>query len=234
MAKTKKRRYYRKTFRRYKGISSNYFRIKAEFNDRIVFPSFEPLTQNARNGGGYAYFKTRENQSTYTNRQIVNLGDIMAQYAYTQILAGLFSYYRPTGIRVEIVPEARNSSIDSVFFQPRGDQDPLKYEVPYPQVMFSYRAGDTSLQTLAEVRANNQSIMLNPSEKVTRYWRIYGTTTAYVSTNATFTGAFSIQNAFPSGSTEEEAATRGLMVYQLQPSWSVKISVYYLYKYSKA
>lgn len=234
MAKPKtKRRYYRRYYRRYKSVSTNYFRVKTEFNDRITFVSYEPLSQNAKNNGGYAFFKTRENQVGADQRRVVNLGDMLQQYAYTQVLQGLFSYYRPTGIRIEVVPEARNSTIDSTFFQVVGDQQ-VKWEIPYPQVMVSYRAGSNAAQNLTEVRSNNQSIVLNPSEKITRYWKIHGGTTAYAASSSSFAGAFTIQNAYPADNTEASANIRGLMVYQLQPSWSIKISVYYLYKYSKA
>lgn len=228
MAKKKTwRRYYRKSFRRYKQVS-NYFRVKVEYYDRLRFMNYEPGTEEAGQNGGPLVFEKRANQVADADRTL-SLADIMAQYTYTNTLQGLFSYYRPTGIRIEVIPDARNATIPSIT-----TVNNQTLNVPYYQCIISYRSGSNQSQTLSEARSNNQSIVLNPNQKISKYWRIYGTTSAYSVTNTNFAGAFTIRNEYPTGVTQEDARQRSLSVYRLQPSWSVKINIYYLYKYSKA
>lgn len=228
MAKKKTwRRYYRKSFRRYKQVS-NYFRVKVEYYDRLRFMIYEPGSEEAGVNGGPLVFDKRANMVPDADRTL-SLADIMAQYTYTNTLQGLFSYYRPTGIRIEVVPEARNNTLQSTIAL-----NAQSFNVPYHQCVLSYRSGSNQAQTLNEARSNNQSIVLNPNQKITKYWRIYGTTSAYSTTTTSFAGAFTIRNEYPAGQTQEDARTRSLSVYRLQPSWSIKINVYYLYKYSKA
>ena len=110
MAKKKTwRRYYRKSFRRYKQVS-NYFRVKVEYYDRLRFMIYEPGSEEAGVNGGPLVFDKRANMVPDADRTL-SLADIMAQYTYTNTLQGLFSYYRPTGIRIEVVPEARNNTL---------------------------------------------------------------------------------------------------------------------------
>lgn len=206
----------------------NYFKVKMEYTDRIVFASYIPGTENAGLYGGPAKFKTRE-EKTGEEPFKVSLQYILDQYMYTNSLAAIFAYYKLTGIRVEIVPESRNLTLSSV-----EEVNEAKYTVPYPMVFFSYRSGTNDLQTVAECRSNNQSIVLNPNQKVSRYWRVYGTTSTFITTKTAFTGAFTIRNEYPTASDSQSKSTRSLMVYAFQPSWQVKISAYYLYKYSRA
>ena len=219
----------KKGYKRYKSVQMNYFRVKTEFNDRLVFDYAMPGTADGANNGGYCFFVTRAAQVGQANRNHVTLGDLLNQYVYTNMLEGLFSYYRPTGIKIEALPESRNQSLPSSF-----QIQNVVHNIPFPQVMISYRAGSNAGQTLQEVRANNQSLVLNTSQKVARYWKIYGTTTSYDVTTSRFTGAFTVQNAFPNTQSEQDQTTRSMMVYRLMPSWQIKISVYYLYKYSRA
>ena len=106
--------------------------------------------------------------------------------------------YKLTGIKVEIVPESRNAALPSTI-----RLDEVYYNLPYPQIMFSYRGGSNNSQTLSEVKANNQSILLNSNQRVSRYWRVYGMTTSYLATeeNVFFAGAFTIRNEYPVGDT---------------------------------
>lgn len=226
MAKTKKR-YYRK-FRRYKNISNNYLRIKVEYTDRIIFPDYEPGSNQAANMG-YCYWKLRENAAGQDQQVVITLGDVGTQYSYNASLQALFSYYRPTGVRIEVVPDSRNAALPSSV-----TINNVAYSIPYPTAMISYRMGSNASQTLGEAKANNQSILLNSSQKVARYWRVHGATTAYAVTTASFTGAFTVRNEYDTANTAEGREHRSLMVYRTMPSWSVKISVYYLYKYCKA
>ena len=105
-------------------------------------------------------FKTRENL-TGEEPFKVSLQYILDQYMYTNSLAAIFAYYKLTGIRVEIVPESRNSALSSV-----EEVNNDKWTIPYPMVFFSYRSGNDSLQTVAECRSNSQSIVLNPNHNI--------------------------------------------------------------------
>lgn len=215
-------------YKRYKSVSMNYFKVKMEYCDRIIFSEMTPLANNAKMYGGPAKFKTRAllaNEEPFK----VTLQYVLDQYMYTNSLKAIFAYYKLTGIRVEIIPESRNSGLYSTY-----EAQDAKFGIPYPMIFFSYRSGTNDLQTVADCRANNQSIVLDPGRKVSRYWRVYGTTSTFVSTGSAFSGAFSIRNEYPQGEDAGSAQTRSLMVYELQPSWQVKISVYYLYKYSRA
>lgn len=230
MARKALRKYKRKTYgyRRFKSVSMNYFKVKMEYTDRICFAFFVPGSNGAISKGGPAMFKTRENL-TGEEPFKVSLQYILDQYMYTNSLAAIFAYYKLTGIRVEIVPESRNSALSSV-----EEVNEQKWTIPYPMVFFSYRSGNNSLQTVAECRSNNQSIVLNPNQKVSRYWRVYGTTSTFITTGTSFAGAFTVRNEYPTGDLDNAKAQRALMVYAFQPSWQVKISAYYLYKYSRA
>ena len=221
----------KKALKRYKSISMQYFRVKVEYNDRIVFTTAAGAgTEQAQVYGGPAMFLSRETMGG-DNRFTCNLGVIMQSYTYYNTLRGLFSYYKLTGIKVEIVPESRNSALPSTI-----RMEEVYYNLPYPQIMFSYRGGSNNSQTLSEVKANNQSILLNSNQRVSRYWRVYGMTTSYLATeeNSFFAGAFTIRNEYPIGDTANDRRVRSFMVYNQMPSFQVKINCYYIYKYSKA
>lgn len=228
MAKGKKRKYYRR-YKRYRQISSNYLRVKVEYFDRLAYQAYSPFSNEAIRDGGPMIFLRKASIEGINNRRFISLGEIQTSYTYDNALTNLFSYYRPTGIRIEVVPEARNNSLPQDFVA-----NNIHHVIPTVYAVISYRAGNNNAQTLGEAVANNQSIVLNANEKSSRYWKIYGGTTAYVATSQAFSGGFTIANEYPVGETENEGRTRGMMVYSLQPSWSVKISIYYLYKYSKA
>lgn len=227
MAKTKKK-YYRKSFKRYKSVSSNYLRVKVEYMDRIIWPDY-PVGDNRAYDLGYCYWVLRGNAVGQDQQVVVTLGDVGTQYSYNASLQALFSYYRPTGIRIEAVPDSRNAALPSSV-----NINNQSYSVPFPMTMISYRMGSNASQTLGEAKANNQSMVLNSQQKVARYWRVHGATTAYAVTTASFTGAFTVRNEYDTANTDEGRRHRSLMVYRTMPSWSVKISVYYLYKYCKA
>ena len=214
MAKaSKKKRWYRRGYKRYRQLSNQqYFRVKAEYYSDILFP--------AAANTGKAYFKA-------SNSRVVSLTNIMQAYTYTNVLMGLFSYYKITGIRIEVTPDARNLNLDKTVTIPNlGDQSVIE-----PVVMVSYRAGDSTEQTLAEVKANNQSIVLSPSQKVTRYWRTYGASGAYRPSSDGLEGAFTLQNDYDA---QQALVLNAMNQYKTQPSWKLKISIYLLYKQSKA
>lgn len=215
MAKvSKKKRWYRRGYKRYKGLSNQqYFRVKAEYYSEILFP----LAANT----GRAYFKA-------TNASVVTLTQIMQAYSYVNVLSGIFAYYKITGIRIEIVPDARNVNLDKEVAIPNiGDHE----QVIEPVVMVSYRAGNDNEQSLAEAKANNQSIVLNPHQKVSRYWRTYGASGAYRPATNGLDGAFTVQNDY---NAQQAQFYNAMQQYKTQPSWKMKINIYLLYKQSKA
>lgn len=214
MAKaSKKKRWYRRGYKRYRQLSNQqYFRVKAEYYTDVIFP----MAANT----GRAYFYAQ-------NAKVVTLTNIMQKYTYTNVLMGLFSYYKITGIRIEVTPDARNVNLDKKVTVPNlGEQDVVE-----PVVMISYRAGNSTEQTLAEVKANNQSIVLSPSQKITRYWRTYGASGAYKPSEDGIEGGFTIQNEYDA---QNALILNAMYQYKTQPSWKVKISIYLLYKQSKA
>lgn len=211
MARTKKRRYYRKFYRRYKNLNnSSYFRVKAEYYSRLMFPY-------AANNP-HMYFDS-------TNNNIITLAQIMAGYSYKNVLAGLFSYYKITGIRVEITPDVRNQQIAKTTKYLNADVDVLE-----SIAMVSYRAGDATAQTLSQVKTNNQSVLLDPNNKIVRYWRTYGATGSYRNTDEDLVGAFTLQNEV----SQDDAFDKVMYVFKNQPSYKIKINIYLLYKQSKA
>ena len=230
MARKAALRKYRKKYgyRRFKSVSMNYFKVKMEYTDRIIFFQAIPGSAQGAVYGGPARFATRASMSGEEPFK-VSLQYVLDQYMYTNPLAEIFAYYKLTGIRVEVVPESRNSALSTI--EIINDE---KYTVPYPMVFLSFRAGNNSWQTVAECRSNNQCIILNPNQKVSRYWRVYGTTASFIATGTAFTGAFSVRNEYPTADNDQAKTQRSLMVYGFQPSWQVKISAYYLYKYSRA
>ena len=214
MAKvSKKKRWYKRGYKRYRALNNQqYFRVKAEFYSDILFP---PAANTGR-----AYFRT-------TGNTVITLVQVMQNYTYTNILAGLFSYYKITGIRIEVVPDARNVNLEKTVNVPNlGDQPVVE-----PVVMVSYRAANDAEQTLTEAKANNQSIVLSPSQKVTRYWKTYGASGAYKPASDGLDGAFTVQNEY---NAQQAALYNVLYQYKTQPSWKLKLSVYLLYKQSRA
>ena len=215
MAKvSKKKRWYRRGYKRYRGLSNQqYFRVKAEYYSDILFP----VAANT----GRAYFRA-------SNGRVVTLTQIMQAYSYVNVLSGIFAYYKITGIRIEVTPDARNVNLDKTVNIPVLEQDEQVLE---PVVMVSYRAGNDNEQSLAEVKANNQSIVLNPHQKVSRYWRTYGASGAYRPATNGLDGAFTVQNEYDA---QQAQLLNAMYQYKTQPSWKIKINVYLLYKQSKA
>lgn len=202
MAKTKrryyKRRYYRR-FRRYKA-PTQYFKAKAEFIDKIQFPG---------GAGGPALFISRQAEPVLLNRSLLPNTAILEGYSYAIVLAGLFSYYKITGIGIEITPDSRNSSIDPINVN--------------PVVYISYRAGNSNTQVLQEIKSNNNTVILDPLTRQRRFWRPGPYTDGdYFNTGGgAFAGAFTL-------------LSDGVGIYDGQPSWQIRIVFYYLYKGSKA
>lgn len=198
MAKPRARKNFRKNYgyKRYRQITSrNYFKVKAEYYDVIKFPPSE----------GIAMFKSRANQEIPGNRSILPISVLYTGYTYSNILSGLFSYYKVLSVAVELIPKYNNSSqIDDAF-----------------QTFIGIRMGDAKGLTLSEMKALNQSLLLDARNRQRRYWRVFNTSGEWVNTNDALIGAFSLQSSDTSTTSN-------------QHQWDLKISLYLLYKYSKA
>ena len=195
---SKKYRRYKRFYKRYKSlVSYNYFKIKAEFNDFIYFP-------DQRN---QPVFGSREADQVLANRSLLTNANAFQGYSFINMLAGIFSYYKIIGIRVEVTPDARNQS--------------LQYDTDEELVYLSYRAGRDNIQNIAEARVNNQSLVMNPIQKQVKYFKVYNDNGRYTSTEYTISGAWTV-------------VSTNAGVYDEQPSYKVRVVYYLLYKYSKA
>ena len=197
--RTYRRRRYRRYFRRYKQVGAQqYFRVKAEFVDAIRFPD----------DIGQPLFLSKIAQQIAADRSVLTNQNCLTGYTYAIMLSGIFSFYKIAGIRVEVIPDSRNNSLDPAN-APRA-------------AYLSYRSGDNAIQTFDQVKANNLSILLDPLQRQVRYWRSSALMAGdYAVTTSSFNGGFT-------------AAAQNNGAFGEQPSWHIRISFYFLYKGSKA
>lgn len=198
MAKTVgRRRYYRRTFRRYKQLASrNYFKIKAEFYDRIRFPS---------GSNGSVIFESKSAESIVANRSVLSLINIFNGYSYTQVLSGLFSYYKILSVAIELVP--KYNTADNI---QNGST-----------VFLGFKLGSNDALTMQEIKALNQNVLLDPRNRQRRYWRVFNTQGAWSSSDTVISGGLTV-------------ASENQGEKDSQHQWDMKLSLYLLYKYSKA
>ena len=196
----RKRKYTKKTYttKRYKQvISRNYFKVKAEYYDTIQFPL---------NGGKPQFVNRIADQNANAATMGTNtLSKILQGYSYTQVLAGLFSFYKITGIALEIIPKYNN-------------RDQVTDQV---DVYLGYRVGNDDHMTLSEIKAVNQNLLLDPRNRQRKYFRTLGDYGNWVNTSNAIGGGISIESV--SDGTKNT-----------QHSWTVKVSLYLTYKFSKA
>lgn len=193
--KSKRRSYY--YARRYKQLASkNYFRVKAEYYDTIQFPQQQGKVQFANRVNDPN--ATPDSMATNTIAQMLN------GYAYVQILAGLFSFYKITSILIEITPKDNT-----------GNQ--IQNEV---DVYLGYRVANNAHMTLQEIKSVNQNLVLDPRNRQRKFFRTLGNFGDWTNTNNAIDGTISL---------ESQNGARGS-----QHVWSIKVSLYLLYKFSKA
>lgn len=196
----RKRKYTKKTYtyRRYKQIiSRNYFRVKAEYYDVIQFPT----------DGGKPQFVNRilDQNANAATMGTNTLSKMLQGYSYAQILSGLFSFYKITGIAFEIIPKDNN--FDQIIDQ--------------IDVFLGYRVGNDDHMTLSEIKAVNQNLLLDPRNRQRKYFRTLGDYGSWVNTSNAIGGGISIESALTGDR-------------KSQHSWTIKVSLYLLYKFSKA
>lgn len=194
-----KKSYYKK-YPYYKPVASrNYFKVKAEAYDYIEFEG----------NNGIVTWRSQQGEQVQLNRGVLTIGNIMDAYAYSVTLAGLFSYYKIIGIAVELMPEASNTNGAKQITDERA-------------IYLGFRSGSNLVATINEVRAFNQSLLLDSVNRQRRYWKTFGMYGDWTASNQPVLGAFIVKN-------QGDNARR-----DTQPSWKIKISLYLLYKLSKA
>lgn len=198
MAKPRVRRNFRRSYgyKRYRQITSrNYFKVKAEFYDILKFPASNNII----------IFGSRSGQEIPGNRSLLPISSIYTGYTYSNVLSGLFSYYKLLSVSVELIPKYNNA----------GQVDDQL------QAFLGFRMGNGAAITLSEMKALNQSLLLDARNRQRRYWRVYNASGDWVNTNDALTGGFSVQSS-------------GTSTTSNQHQWDIKIALYLLYKYSKA
>lgn len=197
----RKKKYTKKSYsyRRYKQVASrNYFKVKAEYYDAILFPDNAP---------GKPLFANRVNDqnATVLTKGTNTINQMLTGYTYSVTLAGLFSFYKITGIALEIIPKYDNGNIVT-------DQ---------VDIYLGYRVGNTTHMNLSEIKAVNQNLLLDPRNRQRKYFRTLGNFGDWTNTANAIDGAISI-----------DSSANGQNHHQ--HSWTIKVSMYLLYKFSKA
>ena len=195
----RRRKYAKKTFKRYKSItaSRNYFKVKAEYYDVIQFPdnAGKPLFLN----------RTADQNANAATWSTNTIGKMMQGYTYSLTLSGLFSFYKIQGMAIEVIPKFNNA--DQVAQQ--------------TDVFLGYRVGNDDHMTLAEIKAVNQSLILDPRNRQRKYWKTLGNYGDWTNTSNAIGGGLSVESAV-NGSRDT------------QHGWSIKVTMYLIYKFSKA
>lgn len=156
---------------------------------------------------GAPIFGSREGQEMPINRGVLPIPSMYVGYTYANILQGLFSYYKLLSVAVEIVPRYNN-----------GDQITSQ-----AGTLLGFRMGKIEAMTLSEVKAVNQNILLDPRNRQRRYWKIFQANGEWILTSDALLGALTVVSTQPDGGVKDE-----------QHMWDIKISMYLLFKYSKA
>lgn len=199
MARGKKRTYkrnYNNGYKRYRQVASrNYFKVKAEFYDFIQYPD----------ENGKPIFYSKRGADVMGNRAVLTVDDMLSSYTYTNILQGLFSYYKVLGLAVEVIPKYNNGDVVT----------------EQRQTFIGFRAASNEAMTMSELKAINQSFLLDPRNRQRRYWRVFNTGGDWQGTGQVISGGITVQSP--------EVGNKNT-----QHIWDIKVSIYLLYKYSKA
>lgn len=197
MAKYKKWRRYRRYYRK-KKISENYFRAKVE-------------------ASGVIYFSENPVEGQQTGIALMNIGDggvqrltfrqILESTTYNVMLSGMFSFWRLTGMAIEVVPASSNSGGNKII----SDEGPI-YIAP--------RAGTNDAMNYSELKSINSAILMNPLQSTRKYTKFYGYYGDWISTDS-----------YPQGAISIAALSGGLRANK--PEWTFKVTCYLLYKKSK-
>lgn len=194
---TKRRYYSRRGYRRYKKIQENYFRVKAEVNGSIRFPV---------NPGQPLFYLT--NAGDDAPRQRLTFAYIINKQTFSQMLAGMFSFYKIMAISYECTPLAQNSN-------------GVRNITVEPCTVIAVRAGNDDAMNFGEARSINSSMVMNPLQYQRKYNSLLGFYTNWFASNAAPTGAITVVSENTTGSLLSS------------PEWNFKIVMYMMYKKSK-
>lgn len=198
----KKKRSYRRRYRRYRAVrwaQYNVFRTKCEWSSIISFPENDgqPVITGAGVNGQDVSF--------------ISLSELLKKYPKNDSLRSMFSYVTITGVRVEVIPHSLNTATS------------LTQQYP---VAFAYVSGTNNNPdniTFNDLQSVNSSIILDPSNRQTRYWPLKGAQfdlKLAADTNASAAGVFKILS-LANGQ------------YSKTPGWNVKITLYCYWRYAK-
>lgn len=166
MPKARKRRY-TKRYRRYKRVSENYFRVRAEVDGLISYPV---------NGGQPVFTLTNDANNPIS---VLTFQKILQHQTFSVMLLGMFSFYKLLGISIEVTPQAQNSAGYKAI-----DKEPM--------TIVAVRAGDSTAMNFAEAKSINSGIVLNPIQFVRKYTSLLGFYNSYIATDSAFSGAVTV------------------------------------------
>ena len=207
MAKYKRVRRYRKTYRKKKmNFGSQYFRLKADF----TFTIWKTNNQTGQSGVGFAF-----HSSTLSN-------DIAHLYLYQLFSSGwgdfgtyrtLFNEFRIAGMRFVCVPTPNNQT-NSVDYHDN------------PVFFFFFFVHPITEQEAIE---SSQMIYLNPFQEQKRYWK--NIDTKFISTDIN-TQVETNDNTFRGQI--RVGPSQNTIVQSKSPSWTCKLTFYVIFRKTKA
>lgn len=157
---------------------------------------------------GQPLFLSQVDQQIAANRSLLTFGDLFRLYPQVNTLGGLFTYYKIKGVALEATPCASNIN---------GSRN----VVDDPIVIIGVRANNNILMTYGEVKILNSALTCDPVNTKRKYDNLLGSTSAWTDVQNPINGSISaVSNVNYTGDTT--------------PRWTVKFTIYVLYKKSKA
>ena len=154
---------------------------------------------------GQPIFQSKALEQQAVDRGVLTFNNMYTGYSYSTSLLALFSYYKVLGVAVEVIPKYNNGDVVTA----------------QTATFLGIRMGSNIRMNLSEIKAINQNLLLDPRNRQRRYWRTFNTSGDWQTTSEVLNGALSV------GSTDNG-------VKDAQHIWDLKVSMYLLYKYSKA
>lgn len=157
---------------------------------------------------GQPLFLSQVEQQIEAQRALLTFGDLFRLYPQVNTLGGLFSYYKIKAVSLEAVPCASNIN---------GSRN----VVEDPIVIMGVRANNNVVMTYSEIKILNNALVLDPVNTKRKYDNLLGSTSSWTDVQNPINGSISVvSNTNFSGNTT--------------PRWTVRITLYVLYKKSKA
>lgn len=138
------------------------------------------------------------------NSSTESIGTLIENSADFQRFRPVFTFYRLRGMRVEITPTARNLNNSAINYA--------------RQCYFAFTLQGDVTGTIA--KNTDKGMILNPIQKTTKYWNVYGMQDDWKTVSTVLAGNIGVFSDINSTS-----ATG--------PTWSMHITFYLTFKYSK-